>query len=649
LDDLAWLRLTKRPSHLPEGAEDLRSLGPISLRSLQPQLAAATVANKHRPVGPESPAVARLDGPTLAEFPFVVEAETGGASGASSRFQDVQLVVFEGGRFRRLERVQLPSGSDLPLAWASSLRAARGRRDALLLLIDSRELVLLPRSFQSAREDLRAAWPWQVEDQGDARPIPEPRCVPPGAVGAGLIGDSTLSLTVFGARPVGPHPVDRPVKGVAATRFRLAPTLANGFGAGRLRAAQFHESQSLAYSALDEVRFLAQSRPEPGGRPYPCADPGALSRRPNPAIKLEPNTVSLLPPLLDVVAWAARPGEQMSTTWSLSRLGVALGPAVRTTLRRPRAMPGAQEAVRLEPLGSPVIAGGGRFCERAFRLTQVIDATRFLPTGEEGNRRIYAVLTTRSELFRSSPVRAAARTGPARIYTGEPFELTLIAAAGGVPDVQMADNPDGTGPVTVALPVLLFLNAGEEPKDVPQGPRRLEIKAPPSAGWEPLGAPPTAVFLRKIAVPDDLSPDFETLIMMFRRDMPLPPPPLPDLRPDPDDVWACLKVNRLNPQGRFRAPKTSLALLARTRGSDPSQGPFRLSGYGRLGDAEFTPIRPGPGAIPGDVEWSRLAGLRTLDRVDKRDDNDNPDDPFVYDVVVYGPGGELIPTIEPSP
>ncbi|WP_165074445.1 WD40 repeat domain-containing protein [Paludisphaera rhizosphaerae] len=644
LGDLAWLRLTARPSHLPEGAEDLRSLGPISRRRLQPQLAAATVANKHRPGGPESLSVARLDGPTLAEFPFVVESgapATAGPSRGSALFQDVQLVVFEGGRFRRLERVQLPIGAD-PVAWASDLRAARRRRDALFLFVEASRLLLLPRSFQSAREDLRAAWPWEVEDGGEARPIPEPRCVSPGAVGGDLVGDPGLSLTVFGARPVGPHPVDRPVKGVAATRFRLAPTPADGpSGAGRLRAARIDPTQPLAYSALDEVRFAAQSE----GRSYPRADPGALARRPDPAIAPEPDTVSLLLPLLDVVAWAARPGEQTRTTWSLRRVGAALGPAVRTSLRRPRAKPGVEEAVRLQALGQPVLAGRGRFCERAFRLTQVIDSTRFLPVNEDGDRRVYAVLTTRSELFRSSSGRDAASTGPARVYTGEPSELTLIAAAGGIPDVQTAENPDGTGPVPVAIPFLLYLNAGEDPKDVPDGPRKLKVGPPPLGDWKPVGDPADNVFLQKFPVPEGLSADFEILIMIFRRDLPPTPGDLPDLAPNGNDVRACLKVDRLDRQGRFRAPKMGVSLLARTRASDPVSGPYRLSGYGRLGDAAFTPIRPGRGRAPGDVDWSRLAGLRTLDRVDERDD---PLDPFAYDVVVYGPGGELLPTDPPS-
>jgi hypothetical protein len=313
-------------------------------------------------------------------------------------------------------------------------------------------------------------------------------------------------------------------------------------------------------------------------------------------------------------------------------------------------MPGAEEAVRLKALGRPVLAGGGRFCEQAFRLTQVIEVTRFLPSGEDGERRIYAVLTTRSELFRSSPWRTAASTGPARVYEGEPCELTLIAATGGVPEVQTLPNPDGHGvPVIVAQPFLLFLEKNQKPEAVPEK-RRLEITAPSSEDWEPIGAPSSGVFLRKFTVPDDMSTDFEILIMMFRRPQPLPPPTetLPVLQPDYNDAWACLKVNRLKSQARFRAPKMSLALLARAKESDLSNGPYRLSGYGRLGDSEFTPIRPGPGLTPGEVEWSRIAGFRALDRADERHSKDNADEPFDYDVIVYGPGGELIPTIQPS-
>jgi hypothetical protein len=651
--DLAWLRLKKRPSHLPKGG-DLLSLGPISLRRLQPQLAAATVANKHRPGGPDSALDARLDGPTLVEFPFDVKAEAAQRPTIPASFQDVQIVTFEGGRFRRLARVQLPSGSDPDpqlVTWASNWRAARGRPDALLLLVNLTKLEILPRSFQSGREDCRAAWPWEVwnvEGADYGLPIPEPRCVPPGAISAGLEGDTKLSLTVFGASPVGPYPANRPVKGVAATRFRLAPSLADDHsGGGRLCAAQVKESETLAFSALDDVRFAAQSRLEGEGRPYPSPDPGALARRPDPAIPRESDSdaASLLPPLLDVVAWASRPGEQTSTTWGLRRLGKALGPVVRTSLRRPRAKPGAQETVRLNALDNPVIDESGRFCEQAFQLSQVIDMTRF----DDDDRGVYAVLTTRSELFRSSPKPDVAKTGPARVYTNEPWELTLIAKAEGIPGVVTRDDPNGVKKVTTAGPYLLFIENGQEPINVLDD-RRILIDAPPSEGWKRLGDENPDFYLRTIHVPDKLPDAFEIRIMMFSMEPPPLPDPLPDelppLKPNPEDVRACLMVNRLDPKGRFQAPKMSIALLVRTQDTDPSTGPYRLSGYGRLGDADFTPIRPGPGLTSDEVQWSRSAGLWTLDRIDARDINENADSPFAYEVVVYGPGGEMIPTME---
>lgn len=669
--DLAWLRLKKRPSHLPKGG-DLLSLGPISLRRFQPQLAAATVANKHRPGGPDSALDARLDGPTLVEFPFDVKidvkADAAQRPTIAASFQDVQIVVFEGGRFRRLARVQLLSGSALNpteidpqlVTWASNWRAARGRPDALLLLVNLTRLEILPRSFQSAREDCRAAWPWEVwkhEGTDYGLPIPESRCVPPGAISAGLEGDTKLSLTVFGASPVGPYPPERPVKGVAATRFRLAPSLADDHsGGGRLCAAQFNRTETLAFSALDEVRFAAQSRLEGEGRPYPRPDSGALTRRSDPPILRESDSgaASLLPPLLDVVAWASRPGEQTSTTWGLRRLGKALGPVVRTILRRPRAKPGAQEAVRLA-LASSVIDDSKRFCEQAFQLSQVIDVTRF----DDEDRGVYAVLTTRSELFRSSPKPDVAKTGPARVYTNEPRELTLIAKAEGFPGVVTRDDPPGSTPVIVACPFLLFIEDGQDPIKVPDE-RRILIDAPPSEGWERLGDGNPDIYLKTISVPDHLPDAFEILIIMFRAETPAQPAqpdqpaqpepsaaPLPVLKPvDPKDVRACLMVNCIDQQGRLQAPKMSIALLVRSQNTEASTNDYLLSGYGRLGDADFTPIRPGPGLTSGEVQWSRSAGFRTLDRIDESDINENADSPFAYEVVVYGPGGEMIPVME---
>ena len=668
LDDLGWLRKTDLPEYLakqlPQGI-DLQSVGPIRRRRQQPLLAAATVANKHRPDGPPQPTDARIDGPTLAEFPYVValESRTSGNSEGKSNgdgepplfepavFHDAQLVAFEQGHFRRLARVQLQTEDEatdeelLAIArkWARDLLDARGRADAAFLLLDARHVVPLERPFGSIREDLRGAWSWEAGSGDNSQSVPESRCIPPGAEGSGLRADPSLALVLFGARPVGPHPANQPVKGVAATRFHLAPTKADGnAGAGRLRPAEVNDSWNFDFTTLDDVEFTACVAEPEGSHVYPRRDPGAIARRPIPQRALETDIQSVLPPLVDIVAWAARPGEMMRSLWSLQRHGDASGPSTGTSLRRPRAKPGSGESVRIQPLSKPILAGGGRFCEQAFRLTQVMDLTRF-----EDNETVYAVLTTKSELFRSSASRKSAATNPGRIYKQEPFELTVIAVEDGFPKAQTGELPDGTT-VVISATKLVFVNSGEELESVPES-RQIPLEpptSPPVEGWEELFSEPKSVFSNRIDLPSGLEDSFDVFLVTYKRDLPPPPDPIPPLKPDPSDVHACLSARRLDPEGRFRSPKLSVSLLARRKEADPLDGPYHLAGYGRLSDSDFTPIRPGGGKIPiatpdeRPVEWSRMAGLRSLDRVDAAGD---AKDPFRYDVVVYGPGGEQLP------
>jgi hypothetical protein len=98
------------------------------------------------------------------------------------------------------------------------------------------------------------------------------------------------------------------------------------------------------------------------------------------------------------------------------------------------------------------------------------------------------------------------------------------------------------------------------------------------------------------------------------------------------------------------APKLGLALLSSPK--DKPNESVVLSGYGRLDDDDFSPIKPAAATTQNEqtIEWTRTARLQTLDRINPEVLGEPPysNDKVVYDVVLYGSGGELIPITEPN-
>jgi hypothetical protein len=97
-----------------------------------------------------------------------------------------------------------------------------------------------------------------------------------------------------------------------------------------------------------------------------------------------------------------------------------------------------------------------------------------------------------------------------------------------------------------------------------------------------------------------------------------------------------IAVYFLSNQGRLRAPKLSISVLAAPQDTPES---VILAGYGRLSNSEFSPIRPNAGKSQ-QIEWSRTASLEVLHRINNPANLSSYD----YDVVVYGSGGEVFPT-----
>ena len=67
-----------------------------------------------------------------------------------------------------------------------------------------------------------------------------------------------------------------------------------------------------------------------------------------------------------------------------------------------------------------------------------------------------------------------------------------------------------------------------------------------------------------------------------------------------------------------------------------------LAGYGRLTAEQFSTVEPKPDQQKKRIRWERTALLKTLHRKKTADSS------YKYDVVLFGPGGELIGTAKPE-
>jgi hypothetical protein len=113
-------------------------------------------------------------------------------------------------------------------------------------------------------------------------------------------------------------------------------------------------------------------------------------------------------------------------------------------------------------------------------------------------------------------------------------------------------------------------------------------------------------------------------------------------------------IQFLDMKSSIVVPRTAVSLLAWPReiGSsgnlDLNGESCALAGFGRLADRDFSPIEPRyrPLVDPDHIQWLRTGQLQTVLRNDSLDMN-NGKCPFEFDVVVNGPGGELIPTAIP--
>ncbi|MEH1921266.1 hypothetical protein [Nostoc sp.] len=406
----------------------------------------------------------------------------------------------------------------------------------------------------------------------------------------------------------------------------------------------------LGYTVREDLPF---ERTELGL--YPRSNARPLTERPLAPIAqvAENNTRSVLPPLVDVVSWSARPGEMSRTTWNLERtcyrpdtVWLSSSNATTVNLRRPRAIAGKTQSVRFSflPDKPATTVFGNRFSYARLLLTQVLDRTGQAEL-ESSTYGVYAVLVTKNELFRGATTFERASQTPALIYGSasklEPFELYLIV------DTQKF-NPSSNSPIdsskkekTLLLWTMQDISPGTQPPSDGDPTILLNVDDPTLPGWENVFG---SIWTKRISfdqlkanMPPSDSGISLTLVHYGLNN-------LSDPTQFQAESWAVVKLNQLDSEGRLRSPKMSVSILAYPEDSDSIDPvPAILAGYGRLSDDDLSPIRPIAVVASQTLEWSRTAGLQTLHRVSQFDAQKT----YHYDGIVYGAGGEVFPT-EPN-
>lgn len=627
-------------------------------------------------------------GVTLLEHPFVVVArglQQGPAQDQGERRDyDTQIVCISDGQLRRLahERVPIPQGTswrDWVRRWALDLLQERRRTEPAVLLLDYAPdpdgLIMLPRLDEAQRADRAQVRVYRTE-YGPTAPSQDPRVRESESLAGPLRAEADLRSTLFAAEPTGPPEPAAPMaadgdgRAVAATLLRLALTAAAPAGggySGRLRPAQAQpllgsdgSERLLACHKWDEIPFTVQQGPAA----FPQVARRPILQRP-PLLTAAPSATgsSILPPLLDIVAWAARPGELVRTHLGFGaserlRAGPqapsgpalsAAGPSQRIALRRPRARAGSAEQGRLDVVETR-LGLGGRIEIIDLRLTQTLSQTR----APSESSPVLAVVTTRDAITPAAPSLAEARlcepalvlvpplvnqsSKPARPRDGETLPVLHLVA-----DPSYTPHSDNGG-IQTETQILLF-RGDRAPvwDDLTPGPGKVftvvvqtKVPSPQEAGWRELHdgqkviAYDYAVRLDGLLTlaSSNVDKDKAAFVGLFT------------LQTDPNGTKTLILAQAvpiafLNQAGAIVAPKLALALL--TADADPS-----LVGYRRLGPDDFTPLEPGvqKGKKPEDpsvIKWSRRADLRHVQRAASASAGAR------FDAVLFGPSGENIP------
>ena len=664
----AFLEADRITLRLPEQLGDLEWLRNRN----SSQLTAATLVT---PYNLERDEVPVFDEPTLFEYPLTIEEVTNTEIAATV---DVQLIVFSHNRLQRIARDRLKPDEDI-LQWANNILRGKRRNDGAVVLQNFEEIILIPRGLEAWREELNNIPTWELDRPSDRASAYgeeiDPRCRLPQIKPQpfAIKANPNLGLLLFDATPA--HPENPQLKSVAATRFRLAPTgdFSTEF-AGKLRPARITKIESkelFNFTKWEQVSFEQYQQRSQGEPLYPQVNPRPIVNRPYPIealAKLEEGgatATTLLPPLIDVVAWSSRPGEMMRSLWYFNSLSspsrannqqlyqLAGSAGVSVSLRQPRAVAGRDESVSVSVETSYPLFNYQFYYARLL-LTQILGNTPALQSGE-----IYPVLATKNDfyLFNTGNFSQAA-SSPALVYYNEkqpkepePMELYLLADAAFKPKDFDPDNPQKV----TAKTLLLAVKPGATIPDLPDAQNSevelliADLAAPSQTNksWNPLSdkiyhmqVPGLSEWATRYINSPNASTTANIVLVKyeFKQEENI-------WKPQSPKFVGCIAF--LDRGNAIVAPKLGLALLALPKNKLKEQ--VVLSGYGRLNDDNFSPIKP-LSATDNGIDWARTACLHALDCMDLEIAStaveQQPPYLYDYDPVLYGSGGELIPKMK---
>lgn len=553
----------------------------------------------------------------------------------------VQLIVYADGRLKRLVKMQLSGNSEELREWARAQMVERNREE-IAFVLDNYQKILSPvRPQADAYEEDPYAQLWAIETDETIK-IDVRRILP---TGTPLEAAAQLSLTLFAATPAVPSSDDPPAVNLpAATRFRLTSgpgkVTEGESNNGRLRPAIWQPNSNssehrLILTQRDEVPFNVYEVEN-----FPQPDPRALQQQPPSLDHNHSPAESIIPPLIDVVSWAGRPGELVRSIWALAQenysdhtqlQSIEHGPATSATLRRPRTQAGRYESVQLNIITSNALLDG-RFRQLKFQLAQVLAITP-VPKGKG----YQLAIASRSDVFGGAAriddedvqVVERAQAKMARLFGNEgvlePAKLYLF---GGPLIEKPVDKPptseqDGKWAQTW----LVWISGSKPVPDINAETKALEDSESYGVLWQ---------HDKELYSPGDLlKAEFDAdklqggLFVVVRytittnRDT--------GEKKTQKEIMAAISLARGDNAGNFVVPKTTVAVLAVDKR-------VTLAGYGGLGIDDFSLVHPNLPTEDGLITWFRTAELQLLHR-SRAETNYN------YDAVVYGSGGELIKSL----
>lgn len=595
---------------------------------------------------------------------------------------DVQLVYLSEGQLVRLEHASLVLsgrehgvGSEVAVRWARDLLKERRRSGPALVLLDyltqPGDLLRLLQLAEAQKRDMPRPRPW-AGSYGPDQPEQDPRLWLPDGKTSAPRADAALRGMTFAAWPI---PVAMTEKTPAATLLRFAKT--TGASPMQLRPAQAvptamsPAAMQTAYRQFllrkwDEVEFQEQALAR-----FPRVSHRAVLNRPQPPLlddqpqgEITPASdamreprYSVAPPVIDLVAWSARPGEMMRTYLGMAGVlpgrsdgangqsgAVGEGPMMRVGLRRPRALASPLEHAELLQLRPSQRCHGQRFTLTDFVLSQALGQS-VVPSDT-----VTAVMTTRDAFYPASYLSSAneADRGPGLYF--EPViaqasaypTLALIAPPGFTP------NPDNarTWVLLSTQPQPNLAVLGENPTAgawVAAADSQLHtlcLDVPRLEDWPDVPAASGKAELKLLSL--SLGRELQSLTAKAKEQgLRITTLYLLVGKVELMDgkyvlLWpaARLKIAILKEANAIVTPKLALTLMA---GGEAQLADLSLVGYRRIGPEDFTPLSPVQiqSEVVKRVEWVRRAEVRLLARA-----NANR---VTYDAALFGPSGESIP------